>query len=289
MAYNHLSDIERIERLEKKSFYQIVLEDDMQQRQVSAESSLKTMRAMYTAMKEADRSYEARRRSASGLSGGDGAKLERAVKKGTLISGDFIGTVMEKAVKMAESNACMKRIVAAPTAGSCGVLPAVLLTYASFYKCDDNRMVEALYVASGIGAVIAENASIAGAQGGCQAEIGSGSAMAAGALTYLRGGDAKQINNAAALALKGLLGLVCDPVGGLVEIPCIKRNVIGSVNAVTASDMTIAGIKSAIPADEVIDAMKNVGKMLPDALKETACGGLAVTPTAKKLVDKIKK
>lgn len=183
---------------------------------------------------------------------------------------------------MGESNACMKRIVAAPTAGACGVLPAVLITYEQFYKIPEAKMLEGMYIAAGVGQVIAERACIAGAQGGCQAEIGSASCMAAAAITYIRGGSTKQVFDAGAFALKSLLGLVCDPLGGLVEVPCIKRNVIGSVNAITASDMAMAEIESKVPLDEVIDAMAEVGDLLPCSLKETSQAGLAQTETGKK-------
>ncbi|MCD7805764.1 MAG: L-serine ammonia-lyase, iron-sulfur-dependent, subunit alpha, partial [Lachnospiraceae bacterium] len=195
--------------------------------------------------------------------------------------------VMERAVKMGESNACMKRIVAAPTAGSCGVLPAVLLSLQEEKGYDNDRMTEALYVAAGIGGVIASRAFLAGAAGGCQAEIGSASSMAAGAAAYLNGGDIHAIANAAALAMKNLLGLACDPVAGLVEVPCVKRNVIGAVNALTSADLAIAGVESRIPADEVFDAMRSIGRSLPENIRETGLGGLAGTPTGVKLREKL--
>lgn len=261
-------------------FWKVVQVDDCTERQVSPEASFETMREMYRAMKHADESYTGTRKSTSGMVGGDGKKLEQYVASGKSMSGGFIGKVMERAVKMAESNACMRRIVAAPTAGSCGVLPAVLLTYAEQIEENEERIVEALYTAAGIGQVIAHRASISGAFGGCQAEIGSASAMAAGALAYLQGGGSEEICCAAAIALKSLLGLTCDPIGGLVEVPCVKRNVIGAVNAVTAADMVIAGVKTVIPVDEVIDAMGEIGMEMPKKYRETAEGGLAVTPTA---------
>lgn len=183
----------------------------------------------------------------------------------------------------------MKRIVAAPTAGSCGVIPAVFLTLQKNKGFSDEKMTEALYVAAGIGGVIATRAFIAGAAGGCQAEIGSASAMAAGAVAYLMGADEKGISNAAALALKNLLGLVCDPVAGLVEVPCVKRNVLGAVNALTSADLSMAGINSKIPPDEVIDAMRSIGKALPESLRETGQGGLAATPTGEAVKDKFSK
>ena len=188
---------------------------------------------------------------------------------------------MASALAMGESNACMKRIVAAPTAGACGVLPAVLVNYQKRNGTPDEEIVRALYTAAGIGQVVAARAYIAGASGGCQAEIGTASAMAAGALTALRGGSPSQITHAAAMALKNLLGLVCDPVGGLVEVPCVKRNVIGSVNALSAADMALAGISSRIPPDQVIDAMREVGDQMHPTLRETGQGGLANTPAAR--------
>ena len=187
---------------------------------------------------------------------------------------------MEKAIKMAEGNACMRRIVAAPTAGSCGVIPAVFLTAQEKLACTEEQMVASMYISAGVGAVIAENASIAGASGGCQAEIGSASAMAAAGLCFLQGGTNEMIANAAALALKNMLGLACDPVCGLVEVPCVKRNVAGAVNAVSAAQLSLAGIKSAIPVDEVIDAMRRIGNEMSPDIKETGQGGLATTPTA---------
>ena len=190
---------------------------------------------------------------------------------------------------MAESNACMRRIVAAPTAGACGVLPAVLLPLCKYEELSQHQLLEALYVASGIGAVIAYRACIAGASGGCQAEIGTASAMAAGALVALRGGDGQQIGHAVAMALKNLMGLICDPVAGLVEVPCVKRNVIGAVNAVSVADMAMAGITSQIPVDEVIDAMGEVGRRMPVEFRETALGGLAATPTGLNIQEKMRK
>lgn len=283
--YRSLEEI--CEAAEGSSFYEAVLADDCKERGIKEAESKVQMRAMYEAMKQADAGYEAKRVSASGLAGTDGEKLAQARAQKKLICGDLIGLVMEKAVKMGESNACMKRIVAAPTAGSCGVLPAVLLSLEETGSYRTEQLVEALYVAAGIGGVIADRAFIAGAAGGCQAEIGSASAMAAGAVTWLRGGDAVQIIHAAALALKSLLGLACDPVAGLVEVPCIKRNVIGAVNALTASDMAMAGILSRIPPDEVIDAMRNIGRSMPSCLKETGEGGLAVTPTGMQIKEKM--
>lgn len=199
------------------------------------------------------------------------------------LCGTFLQSVMTIALKVGECNACMGRIVAAPTAGASGVMPAVLLPLQAREERSDSDMIRALYVAAGFGQVIATRASIAGAEGGCQAEIGSASAMAAAALVHLRGGTPLQMASACATALQNLMGLVCDPVGGLVELPCIKRNVIGAMNALSSADLALAGILSPIPCDEVIDAMNAVGCALPASLRETGKGGLAATPTARKL------
>lgn len=288
MSFSTLKQIRKSAEEQNKEFYEIIIEDDMRERNVSYEESFSEMKKMFLAMKEADKNYDGKLKSESGLSGGDGAKLENFRKQSNRLIGDFLTQVMEKAVKMGESNACMKRIVAAPTAGSCGIIPAILLTFQEQYKITDDESTKALFVAAGIGEVIEETACIAGSQGGCQAEIGSSSAMAAGALTYLLDGSIEDILNSVALSLKNMLGLTCDPVAGLVEVPCIKRNVSGAVNAVVASQMTKAGVKSAIPADEIIEAMGRIGLLLPKCLKETSEEGLAATPTAQKIVRKLK-
>ena len=277
--YKSLEEIVKIERESGRPFWKIVQEDDCRERGVEAGQAFEEMRGMYLAMQEADRSYDGTLKSASGLVGTDGEKMRLAREKEMLLCGSFIGKVMEKALKMGESNACMKRIVAAPTAGSCGVVPAVFLTLQEERCFSENQMVEALYVAAGIGGVIASRAFLAGAAGGCQAEIGSASAMAAGGAAYLMGAGAEQIAHAAALALKNLLGLACDPVAGLVEVPCVKRNVMGAVNALTSADMVAAGITSRIPPDEVIDAMRSIGRSMNEDIRETGKGGLAGTPT----------
>ena len=288
MSFQSLEQICTAAKECPEGFYQAVLREDLKDRQVTEEASREQMRQMYAAMKSADAAYDGNLFSASGFVGCDGEKMERFLDEGKGLCGDYIGRVIMRALKMGECNACMRRIVAAPTAGSCGVLPAVLLTYEELNRETEERMIEALYVAAGIGQVIAERASISGAEGGCQAEIGSASAMAAGALAYLQGGSPQAVIHAAAMALKNLLGLVCDPVAGLVEVPCVKRNVIGAVNAAAASEMAAAGITSVIPPDEVIDAMQAIGRKIDTSLRETGEGGLAVTPTARKLTEKLK-
>ena len=266
-----------------KPFWEIVLEDDMEERQVTRELSMTKMLSVWQAMKDASDSYTGRRRSVSGLVGGEGMKMRQYNMRHDSLSGGYIGDVIAEALSMGESNACMCRIVAAPTAGACGVLPAVLLPLNKYEEVSQHQILEALYVASGIGAVIAYKGSIAGAAGGCQAEIGTASAMAAGALVALRGGSGEQICHAVAMNIANLMGLVCDPIAGLVEVPCVKRNVIGAMNAVSAADMALAGIESRIAVDEVIDAMGDVGRRMPHEFRETALGGLAATPFGQKV------
>lgn len=286
--YQSFQEIMEIEKNTGKSFWEIVRDNDCKEMEITAEEAFQRMRKMYEAMQSADASYDPDLFSTSGLVGGDGEKVARARRSKTLLCGSFLGLVMEKAIKMGESNACMKRIVAAPTAGSCGVLPAVLLSIEQEKKYPAEEMVKALYVSAGIGGIIAQRASVSGAAGGCQAEIGAASAMAAGGVAFLLGGDGEVISHAAALAMKNLLGLACDPVAGLVEVPCVKRNVIGAVNALTSADLANAGIRSKIPPDEVFDAMRNIGRILPEDLKETGKGGLAATPTGAAFRDNLK-
>ena len=288
MSFTKLSDIVEMSDEQKVPFWQVILQEDMRERNVTKEDSMKMMQSMLEAMQQADQTYNPKLKSASGLAGGDGAKLEQYRMSENRLIGDFLAQVMEKAVKMGESNACMRRIVAMPTAGSCGVIPAVLLTYKEQKQVSDERIVEALYVAGGIGEVIAASASISGAEGGCQAEIGSASAMAAGAVAYLENGSNEEIIHAAAFALKNMLGLTCDPVAGLVEVPCIKRNISGAVNAVISAELAIAGVRSAIEPDEVIASMKRIGKLLPACLRETGQDGLAVTESAKKVEERMR-
>lgn len=285
--YQSLEELCQLEEQENKPFWKIVQEDDCREQDISEQENFERMRGMYLAMKKADEEYDEKLLSVSGLVGTEGGKMKAARLSGSLLCGDFIGKVMEKALKTSESNACMKRIVAAPTAGSCGVVPAVFLTIQEEKGYSEEQMVEALYVAAGIGGVIANRAFLAGAAGGCQAEIGSASAMAAGGVAHLLGGSGREIANAAALALKNLLGLACDPVAGLVEVPCVKRNVMGAVNAMTSADMTMAGIFSKIPPDEVIDAMRAIGRSMNEDIRETGKGGLAGTPTGVEIRDRM--
>ena len=273
MALDSMKEIFERSARENIPFWEIVLQYDMEERQVSRQASMAKMLSTWQAIQDAADSYTGTQRSVSGLVGGDGLKMRLYARRGESIGGEFMDEVIVQAISMAESNACMRRIVAAPTAGSCGVVPAVLLPLCEREHYTQHELLEALYVASGIGAVIAYRASISGAAGGCQAEIGTASAMAAGALVSLRGGTNEQIGHAVAMALKNLMGLVCDPVAGLVEVPCVKRNVIGAVNR--------------IPVDEVIDAMGEVGRRMPVEFRETALGGLAATPTGKAVKERM--
>lgn len=289
MALESMQEI--FDAIEKtnKPFWRVVLATDMEEREVTEAASMERMRFTWQAMLDSVESYQGERRSVSGLVGGDGARVRDYAAREKTLSGDYLTEVIATALSVGESNACMCKIVAAPTAGACGVLPAVLVPLYKQGNIEEEDILKALYVASGIGAVIAFRACIAGAAGGCQAEIGSASAMAAGALTAIRGGDAEQIGNAVAMALKNLMGLVCDPVAGLVEVPCVKRNVVGAVNAISCADMALAGVTSRIPVDQVIDCMGDVGRRMPVEFRETALGGLAVTPFGQSVKEKMLK
>ncbi len=289
MALESMQEI--FDAIEKTNqpFWRVVLATDMEEREVTEAASMERMRFTWQAMLDSVESYQGERRSVSGLVGGDGARVRDYAAKEKTLSGEYLTEVIATALSVGESNACMCKIVAAPTAGACGVLPAVLVPLYKQGNIEEEDILKALYVASGIGAVIAFRACIAGAAGGCQAEIGSASAMAAGALTALQGGDADQIGNAVAMALKNLMGLVCDPVAGLVEVPCVKRNVVGAVNAISCADMALAGVTSRIPVDQVIDCMGDVGRRMPVEFRETALGGLAVTPFGQSVKEKMLK
>jgi len=225
--------------------------------------------------------------SHSGLTGGDAVLLQSYIKQGKFLSGETILDAVSKAVATNEVNAAMGTICATPTAGSAGVVPGTLFAIKHKLNPTREQMVEYLFTAGAFGFVIANNAFIAGAAGGCQAEVGSAAGMAAAALVEMAGGTPSQAAEAMAITLKNMLGLVCDPVAGLVEVPCVKRNAMGAANAMIAADMALAGIKSRIPCDEVIEAMFQIGQTMPVALKETAQGGLAATPTGRALEAKI--
>ena len=280
MAFHSVSHL--LSAAEHQPLWQAVLTDDCQDRGCDEADSLNKMSRLWRAMAQSVVDYDPECRSPSGLSGGQAAKMEAAQNT---LCGDFLQQVIATALKVGEHNACMGRIVAAPTAGASGVLPAVLIPLQKKEQLSDEEMTRCLYVAAGFGQVIAARASISGAEGGCQAEVGSASGMAAAALVHARGGSPAQMATACAMALQNVLGLVCDPVAGLVETPCVKRNVMGATNALACADMALAGIAGAIPCDEVIDAMAAVGRSLPASLRETGEGGLAATPTGRKIAE----
>lgn len=263
---------------------QLVLRQQAVQMELTEREIYEKMQENYKVMASCIEPGSARNlKSTSGLTGGDAYRMRLAVENRKNLTGPLLGGALYRALAVSELNAAMGRIVAAPTAGSCGIVPAAILTMQEQYQLEEQDCVMALFTASAVGMVIANNASLAGAQGGCQAECGSASAMAAASIVELAGGTPEMIGSAVATALKNILGLVCDPVAGLVEIPCIKRNASGVAGAFVAAELALAGIKSAIPADEVIWSMKKIGDVMPAALKETAEGGLAATPTGKRL------
>lgn len=281
MAYSSVNAMLNVSRQNNQPLWDVILQSDLLESGLTRPQSLAEMHHLWQVMVQTSDNYCGADRSASGFAGGDAAKVAEAEARGQLLTGGYLAQVMAEALKTAECNACMKRIVAAPTAGSCGVLPAVLLPLWRSGNYNEEAICRALYVSAGFGQVVAARATLAGAEGGCQAEVGAASAMAAAALVELRGGTAEQCAKAFAMALTNLEGLVCDPVAGLVEIPCIKRNVIGAMNAVSCADMALAGVVGHIPADEVIDAMAEVGAAMSNDLRETGIGGLAGTPTGK--------
>lgn len=266
----------------------IVLRQQAEQMEQTEESVYEHMRKNYQVMTECiDPGCNKDLKSTSGLTGGSAYKMRRISENGKSLTGSFLSGALYRALAVSELNAAMGRIVAAPTAGSCGILPAALLTMQAEKQIPERDCVMSLFTASAVGMVIANNASLAGAQGGCQAECGSAAAMAAAAIVELAGGTPKMAEHAIAIAIKNILGLVCDPVAGLVEIPCIKRNASGVAGAFVAAELALAGIESAIPADEVIWTMKKVGDAMSSTLKETAEGGLAATPTGRRLHEQV--
>lgn len=270
------------------SFTDFCVELQSREMERTAEEVIAKMEAMLAVMEQSIADGLKGLRSKGGLVGGDGQRLQQYLmgSKQNLL-GNFAGKAVTYALAVGEANAAMGRIVAAPTAGSSGVLPAVLFALKEEYGLQSRELAKGLIMAGAIGMVIASRASLAGAAGGCQAECGSAGAMAAGAMVALLGGTPEQVGQAVAITLKNMLGLVCDPVAGLVEVPCVKRNAGAVAQALVGAQMAIAGVKSVIPVDEVIDAMDSIGNSMHCSLKETAQGGLAITPTALALTEKI--
>lgn len=249
---------------------------------------IEKMRANLNIMKEAaEYGLINETRSISGLIGGDAIKLNRYSSSENTLTGEFMIKAMARAVSCSEVNAAMGKIVAAPTAGSCGIIPSVIITAGEKLHKTEDDLINALFTASGIGIIIAKNATLAGSEGGCQAECGSAAAMGAAAVVEMMGGTPAMALNAAAIVLKNILGLVCDPVAGLVEVPCAKRNIAGAVSALTTADLAMCGVTSRIPFDDMVIAMYKVGKQIPCELRETAMGGSATTPTGLKLAREI--
>lgn len=281
-----LSYEDLVVQAEKKNLKvgEIIILEQMEQLEQTEAQLRRRMRENLQVMRDAVASgLTGERKSLSGLIGGDAAKVEARRLRGESLVGETVSKAMARALSVSEVNASMGKIVAAPTAGSSGVLPAVLLTVEELYQAAEEDVITALFTSAGLGMVIADRANVSGAEGGCQAEIGSAAAMAAAMAVELAGGTARAGSHAAAIVLKSMLGLVCDPVAGLVEVPCVKRNATGATLALAAAEMALAGVRSAIPVDEVIDTMEAVGRQMPCSLRETAQGGLAVTPTARRI------
>ena len=285
--YKSISELVNAASSAGRTISEVVLADQAEQLCISPDALFERMDARLSVMEDSVKAgMNPALRSTSGLTGGDASRMwDHAASGG--ICGGFTNRAMARALAVSENNAAMGKIVAAPTAGSCGILPGAVVSMLDEGRCSRKAAVMALFTAGAFGMVIAQNASIAGAEGGCQAECGSAAAMAAAALVELMGGTPQQCAHACAMAIKNQLGLVCDPVAGLVEIPCIKRNVSGVAIAFSSAEMALAGIESKIPADECIGAMREVGCSIPSALRETAKGGLAATPTGERLREQV--
>jgi L-serine dehydratase len=288
MEIQSMNELIEICTREQKTIGEIMLMMEIEKSGKDQETIISMMEERLLKMKEAvDSGINDSSTAPSGISGGDAVKMKDYVNQGKALTGPYIRDSMTFSLATSECNARMGVIVATPTAGAAGILPGVLF---SLHKNDGTSyrdLVMGLFTASALGYVIANRSFISGAAGGCQAEVGSATAMAAGTIVELKGGTPKQAVNATAIAMKSLLGLVCDPVAGLVEVPCIKRNVIGTSIAFSAADLSLAGIESRIPCDEVIEAMYMVGKNMPRALRETALGGLAMTETGKQVKERL--
>lgn len=287
LEYKSISELVEAAKSAGRKISEVVLADQSEQLETESGELYRRMDERLTVMEDSVKAgMNPELRSTSGLTGGDAAKMFMYAESGG-ICGGFVNRSIARALAVSENNAAMGKIVAAPTAGSCGILPGTVVSMLMDGKCSRHDAVMSMFTAGAFGMVIADKATIAGAEGGCQAECGSAAAMAAAALVEIVGGSPEQCANACAMAIKNQLGLVCDPVAGLVEIPCIKRNAAGVAIAFSAAEMALAGIESKIPADECIDAMREVGCSIPNALRETAKGGLAATPTGERLRERV--
>lgn len=265
------------------SVFEVMIALEMETTRMPRTEILKKMEQQLTVMENAVEKGVNGVSSATGLTGGDATKLKEYIERGNFLSGETILTAVRNAVATNEVNAAMGLVCATPTAGSAGVVPGVLFAAKDRLNMNREAMVRFLFTAGAFGLVIANNASISGAEGGCQAEIGSASAIASAALVDASGGTPEMCSAAIAMTLKNMMGLICDPVAGLVEVPCVKRNALGAAQAMISADMALAGITSVIPTDEVIAAMYKVGRQMPSIFKETAEGGLADTPTGREI------
>lgn len=285
--FHSVAELVRLAEEKQCKISRVMLEREVALRQQTEEEIMQVMDANLTVMEQAIEKGLKGVQSLSGLTGGDALLLHQYIASGNTLAGSLVLDAVSKAIATNEVNAAMGIICANPTAGSAGVVPGVLFAVKEKLNPTREQMLEFLFTAGAFGFVIANNAFIAGAAGGCQAEVGSATGMAAAAVVEMAGGTPKQSAEAMAIALKNMLGLVCDPVAGLVEVPCVKRNGVGASSAVVAADMALAGIKSRIPADEVIMAMYEVGRSMPSSFRETAEGGLANTPTGRKLEQRV--
>lgn len=274
-------------REENLTLPQVMLRRERELNETPAEQVYQKLATAYGIMQQAvTESLQTPHQTMGGLIGGEAIRLQQYRQAGQNLCGETVSRAVCYAMGVLEVSASMGLIVAAPTAGASGVLPGVLIALQEVYDLPERQMLDALLTASAIGVVVAENAGISGAAGGCQAEVGTASAMAAGAAVYLRGGSAQQCFAAAGMAIQNMLGLVCDPIAGLVEAPCQARNAAGASNALVSAELVLAGVPEVIPFDEVVEAMRQVGHALPESLRETALGGIAATPTACRLAQK---
>ncbi|MFD2371179.1 L-serine ammonia-lyase, iron-sulfur-dependent, subunit alpha [Brevibacillus sp. GCM10020057] len=286
--FRNVAELVELADSQGKKISQVMIEAEMEVSQRSRDAIMEEMYANLDVMEKAvRRGLTEDILSHSGLTGGDAKKLQEYMKNKPFLSGPTLLNAVSMSVAVNEVNAAMGTIVATPTAGACGIVPGTLFAVSDKLKPTREEMVNYLFTAGAIGYCIANNAFISGAAGGCQAEVGSATAMAAAAIVEMAGGTPEESAQAVAIALKNMLGLVCDPVAGLVEVPCVKRNAMGAAIATVAADMAMAGIKSVIPTDEVIEAMYRIGCAMPTTLKETAQGGLAATQTGRQIEAKI--
>ncbi len=287
VLFRNVKELVALATSENKLISELMIEQEILVTRRTREEIMNQMDRNLTVMEEAVEKGLKGVQSTSGLTGGDAVLIQNYMKKGTPLSGMLLLDAVSKAVATNEVNAAMGTICATPTAGSAGVVPGTLFAVQNQLNPTREEMIRYLFTSGAFGFVVANNASISGAAGGCQAEVGSAAAMAAAAIVEMSGGSPQQCSEAFAITMKNMLGLVCDPVAGLVEVPCVKRNAMGAANALVAADMALAGVTSRIPCDEVIDAMFKIGQTMPTALKETAQGGLAATPTGRALAERI--